>query len=391
MARSLLSSVALALLGLVTTGCGAVVTEPAVGVPGTDATALCFSPACGLDATGPTDAGLQDVSSASDAGLAEAAAPCDSGVPGVTCVAQADPASMMFGGNGVLTVDDANVYWATQQGWSIDAGGPLTVIRQASRSGGPVVTLAQGEYGSIRTLRTDGAFVYWIDVWGRESGSILRVPVGGGETTTVAPWTAAAECLEFDDTNLYWTEAGGGLVVRMPKGGGPFTEVAVWNSGLSPAPIAVDPANLYWSSTELFSVSKTAVVPATTGPVVPSGEDSVLDSSWTSGACRSLAVAGSTLYAIDNTAPGPTLVSVPTSGGVVPTVLDAVSGDYAVVVGASIYTLAGTSPAQSVKAMSLDGGAATTLATTARIYDIDLASDGTLYWTTDTQVQSMKP
>ena len=88
------------------------------------------------------------------------------------------------------------------------------------------------------------------------------------------------------------------------------------------------------------------------------------------------------------------IISLPTTGDAgAPNVLASGTGAYAIVAGPTgLFALAlGTN--LEVEQVALDGGAITTLATpvASSAPDHALASDGTLYWTTDLQVQSIVP
>ncbi len=324
--------------------------------------AAVLASACGSVATGPLDGGTRD------AGLVIASRACDAG-PSITCFAEVDVRFQA----GPLAVDDANVYWV-----AAGQNPEQSVLLQAGRAGGPVVTLAHAEPWEIAT---DGQFVYWGDTI---TGAVNRVPVGGGTVTTVAT-AAGTRCIAVDDVNVYWTNDLGVFVA--PKGGGTSTMLAARVGDFGTGSIVLDSENVYWGGLGIEAVNKVGGVPI---PVLTSG---VLPTGGPDTACRALAVAGSTVYATVGDLDGgvETLLRVPASGGIA-TVLDAANGELAVVVGASIYSVV-LSPATGVNATPLDGGPAVTLATPAThtIHDLALASDGTLYWTTDTQVQSIKP
>ncbi len=318
--------------------------------------------ACGSVATGPLDGGTRD------AGVVIASRTCEAGAS-VTCFAEVDVRFQA----GALAVDDANVYWV-----AVGQNMEQSAVLQAGRTGGPVVTLAHAEPWA---LVTDGQFVY---LGGGFAATVERVPVGGGMVTTLAV-DAGASCMAVDDTNVYWTNGFGVFVA--PKAGGTSTMLAAPVGDIVPGPIVLDSERVYWGGDGVESMSKAGGVPT---PVLPK---LALSGGTPFRGCRELAVAGSTLYA---TGFGPdggveTLVTVPTTGGMA-TVLDATSDDLAFVVGARVYSIV-LSPSTSVNATPLDGGPAVTLATPAThtIHDLALASDGTLYWTTDTQVQSIKP
>jgi hypothetical protein len=87
-------------------------------------------------------------------------------------------------------------------------------------------------------------------------------------------------------------------------------------------------------------------------------------------------------------------MSVPVSGATAATLVTVVDGA-ATMLAASSTTLFWVNVSSNITLVqgSLDGGRATTLATPVAysVADIAVASNGTLYWTTNTQVQAVKP
>lgn len=104
-----------------------------------------------------------------------------------------------------VAVDDRNVYWsATGPGVGAGAGG---VLVRVSRSGGAAVTLAPAFPVSIAT---DGTDLFWAT---QSPSAIMKVPVGGGTSVTVAS-VNTPECIAVDDSSVYWTD--GSSVQKVP-------------------------------------------------------------------------------------------------------------------------------------------------------------------------------
>jgi hypothetical protein len=72
-------------------------------------------------------------------------------------------------------------------------------------------------------MALDAGGVY---VWEAPTGSIVRVSLAGGPTTTLATSQLGVGGLAVDQTILYWTNSSSGTVVSMPEAGGAVSIVA---------------------------------------------------------------------------------------------------------------------------------------------------------------------
>jgi hypothetical protein len=302
----------------------------------------------------------------------DAAAGCDSGVASIACLlvvdAEHSPAS--------IAVDDNNVYWS-EGGQTTD----MAEIVRVPRTGGQPVTLA---HGATSSLVSDGSYVYFTDFLDLPQRHVLRVPVDGGAVVTLAP-ADSPQCLTVDDQDVYWTDRGG--VLKVAKAGGATVTVAPPSQQIQHS-IVVDQATVYWAANGVFRVSKDG---GAVGTLVDGASGTV------GGPCRGLALSAGGLFAsyyarVD--AGGSALVRVPLAadaGGLTTLVS---SGDPTMLVASSTDLFwTGFGPMLDIHETPADGGPSTTLATpdVQSIHDIVCASDGTLYWTTDTQVQSFTP
>ena len=134
-----------------------------------------------------------------------------------------------------LAVDGENVYWANST-----SGG--TVMR-TPLAGGPSVTVAAGQ-SNVADIAVDAMNVYWTT----NSMVVSATKDGGGAAVTIASDLAAANGIAVDSANVYWTEAA--AVVRKPLQGGPAITLA---SDEVPTFLAVGTAGVYWATGQVTS------------------------------------------------------------------------------------------------------------------------------------------
>jgi hypothetical protein len=149
--------------------------------------------------------------------------------------------SLVYG----IAVDATNIYWVN---YGTDVMGFKDgTVMQAPISGvpdgGAPLTLAEYPvvYGP-NDIATDGTSVYWTN----SSGTVVKVPKGGGCPVTLASNQIPCWGITLDATNVYFTDENstdGGTVMTVPKGGGCVTALAV---GANLLGIAVDSTTVYW-------------------------------------------------------------------------------------------------------------------------------------------------
>jgi len=122
------------------------------------------------------------------------------------------PEQVALGPNGV--------YWTSAAAALDDPGMPTGRIFVAPKAGGTTVALA--DLWGDGELAIDGASLYWAGPAEGSRVALARIPVDGGNATTVAvlPGTTAA-AMAVDATYVYWSfwdaAGGAGGILRTPK------------------------------------------------------------------------------------------------------------------------------------------------------------------------------
>ena len=249
-----------------------------------------------------------------------------------------------------LVVDAANVYWTTTP-LCIDPCDVQGQVLQCSKCGCSAPTVLATDSAGLGDLAVDATSVYWVN----GNGSVLKVPIGGGETTTLE--VADARDLAVDSTNLYWT--GSSTVMKVATSGG--TPTALVTGQASPGAIAVDGTHVYWTDSVTGTVS---MVPLGGGSPTTLAEGQTADA---------IAVDATSVYwtNFNGDAPGATIMKVAIGGGTVTTLAAGTRSPYGIAVDATnvYWTSDG-----AVRSVPKGGG------NPARLFPVELPAPGGPYF-----------
>lgn len=273
-----------------------------------------------------------------------------------------------------IAVRNGIVYWVNNV-----AGG--SVMSVPATGGVPTTIASNQDYPWA--VAVDGNNVYWTNYDGASAifvgtptnaGTVMEVPLGGGTPVTLASALQGPWGIAVDAANVYFTTAGGNKVKSVPidsGGNGPVTILA--EDQYTPTAIAVDASNVYWvNESEVSSSNFGAVMSVpkdSDGGVAPTV---IVQPGATYDTPTGLAVNAASVFFTNNVDSGD-VESAPLGGGAPPTVL--ASGQinpFSITLDEnnvywtnnSASTGGGQgSGADSVASIPLDGGAVTQLAT----------------------------
>jgi hypothetical protein len=141
-----------------------------------------------------------------------------------------------------LVVDATSVYFingGTAANNYVDGA-----LMRVPTGGGKTTTVVSLQW-TPSGLAIAGTNLYWTNYF--TSNTVMTVPISGGNPATLVSGQAGPEGIAVDATNVYWTNSTvSGTVMKMPLGGGTPITLA---SGLDfPGSIAVDATNVYWTN-----------------------------------------------------------------------------------------------------------------------------------------------
>jgi hypothetical protein len=238
-----------------------------------------------------------------------------------------------------------------------DGGGEGAGDGGGVEAGSTVVVLASGDLACANDIVVDATSLYWTS-----GDSVMKVPLDGGATTTLASDQPNPQGIAVDATALYWVNGGDGsadgTVMKVPlDGGSPVVLASGQSKGT--VSIALDATHVYWG---------------TGGGIMVMG--------LAGGTPQLIVSAGSpTIFAVDATSvywAGQDLSGVwksPLDGGAA-VILAPGTGIAGTLLGTSVYVLLG----QDVVRVPVDGGAPVTIASSKAPARIAVDSTG-VYWT----------
>jgi len=107
----------------------------------------------------------------------------------------------------------SNLYWAN--------GGVGGSVKTMPLGGGTPTTVFMGLGGSLIDMAFDETGFYWTLDDGNNHGTLMRVPVGGGDPITLVDMMHNPATPKLDATSIYWTVwdslEGVGRIMKLAK------------------------------------------------------------------------------------------------------------------------------------------------------------------------------
>ncbi len=132
-----------------------------------------------------------------------------------------------------------------------DSAPPSDCVPLPTQDGGyPSVTIIEQSMARPRAIAVDSSGIYVVtgDGFGGASSAVQRIAFDGGALTVLGSADAGSDQLAIDSTSAYWVTAGGtsgdGNLLRVPLQGGPTTSLAATTNGYA---VAVYGSNVFFT------------------------------------------------------------------------------------------------------------------------------------------------
>jgi hypothetical protein len=165
--------------------------------------------------------------------------------------------------DGDIALDATHLYWTDRDASGL---GSIMMVTFLGGTGGGIPgtpTTLYSDSTKGQHLAADGTNLYWASP---NSGTVMKVPGGGGTATVLAnvtscPSSIGAIDVAADGTDVYWVNGCDGTVMKVSRWGGAVTMIAfgqyLWTpTDIAGASITLDATYVYWTDPTHGTVMK---------------------------------------------------------------------------------------------------------------------------------------